>query len=121
MLNRWDAFTVSVIDVDVVVGVGVGIDQDKDDEEEEEEENIGWELGETIRTIYSKDRGRDKIFDVWLVRKSSIWSIVRERNGWTMTLNCGIYQFGGQNVFFSFFFFIFRIKTYFLFYFIYLL
>ena len=37
MLNRWDPFTVSVIDVDVVVGVGVGVDQDK----EEEEENIG--------------------------------------------------------------------------------
>ena len=87
MLNRWDAFTVSVIDVDVVVGVGVGIDQDKDDEEEEEEENIGWELGETIRTIYSKDRGGDESFDVW--------SIVRERHGWTMTLNCGIDQRNG--------------------------
>ena len=70
MLNKWDAFTVSVIDVDVVVGV----DQD---EEDEEEENIGWELGGTIRTIYSKDRSRDKNFDVRLVRKSSIWSIVR--------------------------------------------
>ena len=79
MLNRWDPFTVSVIDVDVVVGV----DQDKEDDEEEEEENIGWELGDTIRTIYSKDRGRDKSFGVWLVRKSSIWSIVRERNGLT--------------------------------------
>ena len=81
MLNRWDAFTVSVIDVDVVVGVGVGVNQDKDDEEEEE--NIGWELGETIRLICSKDLGRDKNFDVWLVRKTSIWSIVRERNGLT--------------------------------------
>ena len=38
MLNRWDPFTVSVIDVDVVVGVGVGVDPDKEDEEEE---NIG--------------------------------------------------------------------------------
>ena len=74
MLNRWDALTVSVIDVDVVVGVGVGVDPDK---EEEKEENIGWELGETIRRIYSKDLGRDKNFDLWLVRKSSIWSIVR--------------------------------------------
>ena len=82
MLNRWDPFTVSVIDVDVVVGVVVGVDQDKEDDEEEEE-NIGWELGETIRTIYSEDRGRDKSFDVWLVRKYSIWSIVRERNGLT--------------------------------------
>ena len=35
MLNRWDPFTVSVIDVDVVVVVGVGVDPDKEDEEEE--------------------------------------------------------------------------------------
>ena len=93
MLNRWDPFTVSVIDVDVDVGVGVGVDPDKEDDEEEE--NIGWELGETIRRIYSKDLGRDKNFDVWLGRKSSIWSIVGERNGWTMTLNCGINQWNG--------------------------
>ena len=66
-------------------------------------------------------RGGDKSFDVW--------SIVRERNGWTMTLNCGIDQLSGQNVFFFFFLFtvlfffsfFFSIKTYFLFYFIYLL
>ena len=55
MLNRWDAFIVSVIDVDVVIGVGVGVDQDKEDDEEEE--NVGYELVETIRTIYSMDRG----------------------------------------------------------------
>ena len=76
---------VPIIDVDVVIGVGVGVDQDKEDDEEEE--NVGWDLGERLRTIYSKDRGGDKSFD--------IWSIVRERKGWTMTLNCGIDQFKG--------------------------
>ena len=49
MLNRWDPFTVSVIEVDVVV---VGVEQDEDEfaNVDSQHRNIGLELGFSLKT-----------------------------------------------------------------------
>ena len=52
ILNWWDPFTVSVIEVDVVV---VGVEQDEEDEDEfanvdSQHGNIGLELGFSLKT-----------------------------------------------------------------------